>query len=51
MDGAAESNVRADLAGLSVAGITRCRMGWVAAGLFSIWIVIVFARSNTMEAQ
>jgi cell division protein FtsB len=35
---------RVDLTGLSVAGITRRRMGWVAAGLLSIWIVIVFAR-------
>jgi cell division protein FtsB len=35
---------RVDLAGLSIAGITRRRVGWVAAGLVSIWIVIVFAR-------
>jgi cell division protein FtsB len=33
-----------DLAGLSIAGITRRRVGWVAAGLLAIWIVIVFAR-------
>jgi hypothetical protein len=33
-----------DLSGLSVAGITRRRVGWVAAGLLSIWIVVVFAR-------
>ncbi len=33
-----------DLAGLSVAGITRRRVGWVAAGLVAIWIVVVFAR-------
>ena len=35
---------RVDLSGLSIAGITRRRVGWVAAGLLSIWIVIVFAR-------
>ena len=35
---------RVDLTGLSIAGITRRRVGWVAAGLLSIWIVIVFAR-------
>lgn len=35
---------RVDLAGLSIAGITRRRVAWVAAGLVSIWIVIVFAR-------
>lgn len=35
---------RVDLTGLSVAGITRRRVGWFAAGLMSVWIVIVFAR-------
>jgi cell division protein FtsB len=35
---------RVDLTGLSIAGITRRRVGWFAAGLLSIWIVIVFAR-------
>ena len=35
---------RVDLTGLSIAGITRRRVGWFAAGLVSIWIVIVFAR-------
>jgi cell division protein FtsB len=34
---------RVDLTGLSIAGITRRRVGWVAAGLVSVWIVIVFA--------
>lgn len=33
-----------DLSALSIAGITRRRVGWVAAGLLSVWIVIVFAR-------
>jgi cell division protein FtsB len=35
---------RVDLSGLSVAGITRRRVGWVSAGLVAIWIVVVFAR-------
>jgi cell division protein FtsB len=35
---------RVDLSGLSIAGITRRRVGWVAAGLLACWIVIVFAR-------
>jgi cell division protein FtsB len=35
---------RVDLAGLSIAGITRRRVGWVAAALLAVWIVIVFAR-------
>jgi cell division protein FtsB len=33
-----------DLTGLSVAGITRRRVGWVSAGLVAAWIVVVFAR-------
>lgn len=33
-----------DLSSLSIAGITRRRVGWIAAGLLSAWIVIVFAR-------
>lgn len=33
-----------DLSGLTVAGITRRRVGWVAAAFVSVWIVIVFAR-------
>ena len=40
-DGLAE---RVDLSGLSIAGITRRRVGWVAAGLLACWIVVVFAR-------
>jgi cell division protein FtsB len=39
-----EGTARVDLTGLSVAGITRRRVGWVAAGLVSVWIVLVFAR-------
>ena len=38
------STGRVDLAGLSIAGITRRRVGWAAAALVSVWIVIVFAR-------
>jgi cell division protein FtsB len=43
-DAPAETNDRVDLSGLSIAGITRRRVGWLAATLVSIWIVIVFAR-------
>jgi cell division protein FtsB len=35
---------RVDLSGLSIAGITRRRVGWLAAGLLACWIVVVFAR-------
>jgi len=43
-ESAGSSVDRIDLTGLSIAGITRRRVGWFAAGLLSIWIVIVFAR-------
>lgn len=33
-----------DLSGLSIAGITRRRVAWVAAGFLAAWIVVVFAR-------
>lgn len=33
-----------DLSSLSIAGITRRRVGWVAAAFISVWIVVVFAR-------
>ena len=33
-----------DLSMLSIAGITRRRVGWVAAALLAAWIVVVFAR-------
>jgi cell division protein FtsB len=33
-----------DLSALSVAGITRRRVGWATAILVSVWIVLVFAR-------
>ena len=32
------------LAGFSVAGITRRRMGWLVAAFLSAWILLVFAR-------
>jgi hypothetical protein len=35
---------RVDLSGLSVAGITRRRVGFVASTLVAVWILIVFAR-------
>lgn len=44
-DAAAERPVeRVDLSGLSVAGITRRRVGFVAGAFLAIWIVVVFAR-------
>jgi cell division protein FtsB len=33
-----------DLSSLSIAGITRRRVGWLTAALASAWIVIIFAR-------
>jgi cell division protein FtsB len=44
-DGTAE-NARGsvDLAGLSVAGITKRRVAWVSAAFVAVWIVVVFAR-------
>jgi cell division protein FtsB len=35
---------RIDLGSLSIAGITRRQVGWVAASLLAVWVVIVFAR-------
>jgi cell division protein FtsB len=35
-----------DLSSLSIAGITRRRVGWVTAGLVSAWIVVIFARQT-----
>jgi cell division protein FtsB len=35
---------RVDLSSLSIAGITRRHVGWLAAGLISIWIIVIFAR-------
>jgi cell division protein FtsB len=35
-----------DLSALSIAGIKRRHLGWVAAALVSAWIVVVFARQS-----
>jgi hypothetical protein len=43
-DAAPEASQRVDLTGLSVAGITRRRVGWAAAALVAAWIVVLFAR-------
>jgi len=43
-DAAAESTGSVDLSSLSIAGISRRHVGWVAAGLVSLWIVVIFAR-------
>lgn len=43
---------RVDLSGLSIAGISRRHVGWLAASLLAVWIVLVFARqvSDASEA-
>jgi cell division protein FtsB len=43
-DDAPEATDRVDLSALSVAGISRRHVGWLAAGLISVWIVVIFAR-------
>jgi cell division protein FtsB len=35
---------RVDLSSLSIAGISRRHVAWLAAGLISAWIVVIFAR-------
>ena len=35
---------RVDLAGLSIVGITKRRVGWVSTAFVALWIVVVFAR-------
>jgi cell division protein FtsB len=40
----ADESEPVDLSSLSIAGITRRRVGWVVAALVSAWIVVVFAR-------
>jgi hypothetical protein len=35
---------RLDLAGLSIVGITRRRVGWASTAFVAVWIVVVFAR-------
>jgi cell division protein FtsB len=43
-DAAPDAGQRVDLTGLSVAGITRRRVGWATAALVAAWIVVLFAR-------
>lgn len=43
-DAAAVTADRVDLSSLSIAGITRRHVAWLAAGLISAWIVVIFAR-------
>jgi cell division protein FtsB len=35
---------RIDLSAISIAGISRRHVAWLAAGLISAWIVVIFAR-------
>ncbi|HEX5014121.1 MAG TPA: septum formation initiator family protein [Candidatus Limnocylindrales bacterium] len=39
-----------DLSSLSIAGITRRRVGWVAAALVAAWVVVIFARQASEGA-
>ena len=43
-DDAPEAAGQIDLSTLSIAGISRRHVGWLAAGLISLWIVVIFAR-------
>jgi hypothetical protein len=43
-DAAPDAGGRVDLTGLSIAGITRRRVGWATAALVAAWIVVLFAR-------
>jgi cell division protein FtsB len=40
----APASDRVDLSSLSIAGISRRHVAWIAAGLISAWIVVIFAR-------
>ena len=42
--GASQSRQQVDLSGLSIAGISRRQVGFVASALVAVWIVVVFAR-------
>lgn len=35
-----------DLSALTIAGITRRHVGWAAAALVSVWIIVIFARQS-----
>jgi cell division protein FtsB len=39
-----------DLSSLSIAGITRRRVGWVCAALIAAWVVVIFARQASEGA-
>jgi len=39
-----------DLSSLSIAGITRRRVGWACAALIAAWIVVIFARQASEGA-
>jgi len=40
-----------DLSSLSIAGITKRRVGWVAAAFVAAWIVVIFARQASDGAS
>ena len=44
VEGAPDQTGDVDLSTLSIAGIGRRQVGWIAAGLISLWIVVIFAR-------
>ncbi|HET9522403.1 MAG TPA: hypothetical protein VFO73_15250 [Candidatus Limnocylindrales bacterium] len=45
------ANDGVDLSSLSIAGITRRRVGFAAAALMAAWIVLVFARQTSEASQ
>jgi cell division protein FtsB len=49
--GEADSPLSADLTGLSVVGLTRRRVAFLAAIFVSVWIVILFARQVGQAAD
>ncbi len=44
VDAGAKASALVDLSTLSIAGISRRHVAWLAAGLVSAWIVVIFAR-------
>ena len=50
-DGDAAAQDGVDLSSISIAGITRRRVGFVAAALMSAWIVLVFARQASEASE
>ena len=47
-DGVASDGI--DLSSLSIAGITKRRVGWLCAALAAAWIVVIFARQASEGA-